>query len=1003
MNDQNNQIITESKKTKSKKIEFDVNGSPIEIEKIKKPRAPKALKIIPPNRYQIDTPSNYYGSKPILVKWKDWVLMCEVIRCSETFRKIYAKETFKYGDLEETAFVVHPVYTKEPQEIKNLDGKVLEVIPGIYDEENTFVLPPKFTFAIYRRYFISHPALSVYLNEAAPVLTDYQGYNFEMKFGPRGEQVELAEMAGNTLKTQKYFKGIVQAAPGWGKGLYNEILLETPNGNIRMGDIKVGDMVFGKDGKPTKVFGVYPQGKMDLFKFTFGDGTTTIADKTHLWEVWNTDGRKWETLSTREIMAKNYARPEKDKRYGDKSNGMRYKYFIPLCEPVEYDFDISDRSKSRGLQPLQHCIHPYAMGLMLGDGSFRPSGNAFNFADKFDKNIDRLKETLQENGYLDDIVFHEKNRHNSLVPNNSYDFYSKKMKDISKVFGLDGKYSIEKHIPYEYLHASIESRRLLLEGLIATDGYVRTKCSWNYSTSSLQLKEDVCKLARSLGYYVTIKTNKNNTYIHNGEKRQTQNTNWEICINYEKERKAITKIEQIGEGETTCILVEAEDSLFLANDYTVTHNTYISINIGSQTGGQVLVVVPNNLLAGQWKKSIMDFTNLEEDDIGMLSGSDLSKLKKKGLDKKPFNIILIQSLDSQLQRAEFNELVEFYKNTSIVFYDETHTSGAADGYAKTTGIFTTYNIIGLSATPYKKDKNLFQLYTGIGQIVYISTHQNLIPNCNMHLLDVPITQKEERELFDIFQKTNYNFFMSKLEDFLYKVDAYFVYIAEWLIYRHKQGYSTVVLFKTNKMLEKLQVVLDKLRGDIPIKSTILTNETAKKNRKELDTSNIILSNYKMFSAGADYPFLSCIFFASMILGKTSIIQSLGRVTRQHATKIQEVQAHFLLAKFIYPLYSNNEPHLTIVRGIKVQYPEAQFKWDSGFTKFFEEKKNATQNLEANKFINFQNNQGMIPAPTQKGDFIVDGSYSGNNRLEAYRRKQTPTDENGNYIKPQSFI
>ena len=375
---------------------------------------------------------------------------------------------------------------------------------------------------------------------------------------------------------------------------------------------------------------------------------------------------------------------------------------------------------------------------------------------------------------------------------------------------------------------------------------------------------------------------------------------------------------------------------------------------------------------------------------------------------KPFNIILIQSLDSQLQRANFEEVVDFYKNTSIVFYDETHTSGAADGYAKTTGIFTTYNIVGLSATPYKKDKNLFQLYTGIGQIVYISTHQNLIPSCNMHLLDVPITQKELKELVDIFQKTNYNFFMSKLEDFLYKVDAYFVYIAEWLIYRHKQGHSTVVLFKTNKMLEKLQLFLDKLKGDLEIKSTILTNETAKKNRKELDTSNVILSNYKMFSAGADYPFLSCIFFASMILGKTSIIQSLGRVTRKYANKIQEVQAHFLLPKFIYPLYSNNEPHLTIVRGVKVQYPEAQFKWDNGFTRYFEERKNASQNLDSNQYINFQNNQGQIPNQTQKGDFLVDGGYSSDNRLEQYRRQQMASnqvqvDQNGMPIRPQSFI
>lgn len=956
-----------------------------EIPKVKKARKTKEIPISP---FKHDTNCEYYGSRPILVKWKHWVLMCNIVRTSDTFKKLYAKENFKYGDLEETAFVVHPIYTKEPQVIKNLDGKIIEEIPGIYDEENTWVLPPKFFFPIYRRYFLSSVELSQYLNDSNPEVLKFEGYDFKMNFGPRGEQQELSMMAGTALRTQKYFKGIVQAAPGWGKFQYLSDLLATPRGWIKMGDIKVGDEVFSRDGTPTKVTNIYPQGVQDVYQFTFGDGTKTRAGLDHLWKVWNADGKKWQVLTTKEILSKNYARVEKDKRYGDKSNGMRYKYFIPLCEPVQYKFDNSNRSETKGLLPLQHCIHPYAMGLLLGDGSFRLGGNGFSFTDKFDKNIEKLKYTLQENGYLDDITGWDKGS-----TNNSYIFRSKKLKELSIIFGLDGKYSIEKHIPKEYLYASIESRKLLLEGLIATDGYVRTKSSWSYSTSSPQLKDDVCELARSLGYYVTIKVNKNNTYLHNGEKKQTEYTNYELCINYEKERKAITNIEKLDYQEKAqCISVEHPEHLYLTNDYIVTHNTYISINIGSQTKGQVLVVVPNNLLASQWKKSILDFTNLTEDDIGMMKGSDLDKLKRKGIDKKPFNIILIQSLDSQLQRANFQELIDFYRNTSIVFYDETHTSGAADGYAKTTGIFSTYNIVGLSATPYKKDKNLFQLYTGIGQIVYISTHQNLIPNCNMHLLDTPITPKEQRELFDIFQKTNYNFFMSKLEDYLFKVDAYFVYIAEWLVYRHKQGYSSVILFKTNKMLEKLQLFLNKIKGDVEIKSTILTNETAKKNRKELETSDVILSNYKMFSAGADVPHLSCIFFASMVLSKTTLIQSLGRVTRKHDTKIQEVQAHFLLPKFIYPLYSNNEPHLTIVRGVKVQYPSAQFKWDKGFTNFFEERKNAAQTLNSNNFAQAQYpgiNQNMIPAPSAKGDFIVplNNGETSNNRLEAYRQQQ----------------
>ena len=206
------------------------------------------------------------------------------------------------------------------------------------------VLPPKFFFPTYRRYLLSQPGLDHILNNVD--VKPFQKYDFVTKAPPRPEQQECVDLAESELKNKKYFKGIIQAPPGWGKAVYNEILLETPCGNIKMGDIREGDMVFGRDGKPTKVLRVYPQGKVKLYKFTFGDTSSTIVSGDHLWTVWNTDIRKWQDLTTNEIMSKNYARPEKDKRYGDKSNGMRYKYFIPLCKPVEYNFDISDPSKN---------------------------------------------------------------------------------------------------------------------------------------------------------------------------------------------------------------------------------------------------------------------------------------------------------------------------------------------------------------------------------------------------------------------------------------------------------------------------------------------------------------------------------------------------------------------------------------------------------------------------------------------------------------------------------
>lgn len=952
---------------------------PNNLEKVKKPRQ-KKIKIIPESEYLIpDSPVEYFGFDPFLCTWKDWVGVCRLVKNSSLFKEIYKGENFKWNDIEDSGYV-YPVYIKEPEEIKNLDGKVIEVIPGIYNEDLTMVLPPKFMFTTYRQFLMSIPEFAKYTIQPRPIRFD--GYNVETRFPPRDEQVDLANLARDKLTNNKVFKGIVQCPPGWGKFQFHSDILATPSGWVKMKDIKVNDLVFSRDGLPTKVTAIYPQGLQDVYQFTFGDDTTTRAGLDHLWKVWDTDNKKWRVITTKEILSKNYARPEKDKRYGDKSNGMRYKYFIPLCEPVQYSLDVTDRSCLKGLEPIQHAFHPYALGLMLGDGSFRRQGNGFSFTDKFDKNIEKLKETIQLNGYIDDISTWSKDSSSS-----SYLFSSKKLKELAVIYSLNGKYSIEKHIPREYLYASVESRKLLLEGLIATDGYVRTNSSWSYSTSSPQLKEDVCELARSLGYYVTIKINENNTYIHNGEKKVTENANYELCINYSKERKAICKIEKLDyQEEAQCISVENEEHLYLTNDFTVTHNTYISIHIGTITGGQTMIVVPNKLLQDQWIESIIEFTGLTKEDIGIIHGSDMGKLERKGVMKKPFVICLIQSLDSQLKRNNPMELAYFYRNVSIVYYDETHTSGAADGYAKTTGIFTTCNIVGLSATPYKKDKNLFQLYTGIGTIVYISTHQNLIPTCNMHLLPVKISNKKREELYRTFEKTNYNFFMSELENFLFEDHDYFNYISDWIDYRLNQGHSCVILFKTNKMLEKLKRYLEARPKPI-LDSTILTNETAKTNKKLLHDSKVILSNFKMFSAGADVPHLSTVFFASMVLGKIPIIQTLGRVTRKYANKVQDVQAHFLLPDFIYPLYSSNEPHLTISKAVKLTYPTAQFKWDKGFLNFFEEKKKAGESLVADNYKNFQTNQrgGVDINSGYNGNYQINGSYGNENRLSAYQQ------------------
>lgn len=70
-----------------------------------------------------------------------------------------------------------------------------------------------------------------------------------------------------------------------GKAIPLDELVLTPKGYTEMRNIKVGDIVYGRDGNKTKVKGVYYQGVRPTYEITFSDNTKVRADKDHLWKV----------------------------------------------------------------------------------------------------------------------------------------------------------------------------------------------------------------------------------------------------------------------------------------------------------------------------------------------------------------------------------------------------------------------------------------------------------------------------------------------------------------------------------------------------------------------------------------------------------------------------------------------------------------------------------------------------------------------------------------------
>ena len=92
----------------------------------------------------------------------------------------------------------------------------------------------------------------------------------------------------------------IAGAAGTGKAQPVDTLIPTPNGDKKLGDLKVGDFVFNKYGKPVRVLGVYDQGELNTYRVTLSDGRSTLCNDEHLWTVFYND--QWETLTVKDIL-----------------------------------------------------------------------------------------------------------------------------------------------------------------------------------------------------------------------------------------------------------------------------------------------------------------------------------------------------------------------------------------------------------------------------------------------------------------------------------------------------------------------------------------------------------------------------------------------------------------------------------------------------------------------------------------------------------------------------
>lgn len=273
--------------------------------------------------------------------------------------------------------------------------------------------------------------------------------------------------------------------------------------------------------------------------------------------------------------------------------------------------------------------------------------------------------------------------------------------------------------------------------------------------------------------------------------------------------------------------------------------TLIGAKIFEQRAVKTLIIVNKNMLLDQWISRFVDYFGYKKSDIGFL-GKSQNRLNGN------IDIATMQSL---------NNIPELVENYTQVIVDECHHIPALT-FEQIVKNFKGRYILGLSATPNRKDELDPILYQQLGNISY-----------------------EYKK-----PKTHTNRLLVIKTEFTSSADNYAAIINE-LVSNEDRNRQIVKTIKEN-IDRKILLLSDRIEH-LNLLENILKEENidfvsvhGSQNKKEqvenmqkVKTSSLILATSSFFGEGIDFPHLNTIIFATPISFYGRLIQYLGRIGR----------------------------------------------------------------------------------------------------------------------------
>jgi len=289
--------------------------------------------------------------------------------------------------------------------------------------------------------------------------------------------------------------------------------------------------------------------------------------------------------------------------------------------------------------------------------------------------------------------------------------------------------------------------------------------------------------------------------------------------------------------------------------------TVMALYIIAQRRQPALIIVHTKELLHQWIDRISSFIGIPKDEIGIIGDG------KKIIGEK-VTVSLIQSL--------FKCADEVAPHIGHLIVDECHRTPSRT-FTEAVTTFDSKYMLGLSATPWRRDKLSKLIFWHIGDVQHQVDTESLVESGDILKADVIIRETDFRPFHDASEE--YSKMLSELTEDTERNSLIASDVAE----QAKNGGGVCIVLSDRK--SHCDAIKTILSDDHGLTADVLTGDVSNTKRQEMVERlnsggiKVLIATGQLIGEGFDCKNLSTLFLATPVKFDGRVLQYLGRVLR----------------------------------------------------------------------------------------------------------------------------